>query len=67
MPQPVGRDDVQRMQTAGAQVVEVLPRSEYEEQHIAGALHIALTQLDAASTAQLDRNKPVIVYCNDLQ
>jgi rhodanese-related sulfurtransferase len=49
----------------GAQLVEVLPREEFEELHLPGALHIALKELDPESARQLDRDRPVIVYCWD--
>ncbi|MFL5908866.1 MAG: rhodanese-like domain-containing protein [Solirubrobacterales bacterium] len=49
----------------GAQLVEVLPAEEYEEEHLPGAISIPLKQLDADTTAKLDKSKPVIVYCWD--
>ncbi len=49
----------------GAQLVEVLPREEYEEQHIPGAVSHPLKDLDVARSEQLDRAKPVVVYCWD--
>lgn len=50
----------------GAQLVEVLPRDEYEEQHLPGALHLPLRQLDAGQAAAvLDRSRAVVVYCWD--
>lgn len=48
----------------GAQVVEVLPRPAYEQEHIAGALNIPLKKLEAEAGEQLDRERPVIVYCS---
>lgn len=50
---------------AGAQLVEVLPAEEYAEQHLPGAISIPLKELDADSTAGLDKQAPVIVYCWD--
>lgn len=49
-----------------AQLVEVLPRDEYDEEHLPGAIHLPLKSLhvSAAATA-LDRTRPVIVYCWD--
>ena len=61
------RDDVRRLQAEGAQVVEVLPRAEYEWKHIAGAINLPLTELDERSAARLDRARPVVTYCNDFQ
>jgi rhodanese-related sulfurtransferase len=49
----------------GAQLVEVLPREEYNELHLPGAIHISLKELDADATQQLDRGRAVVVYCWD--
>jgi len=48
-----------------AQLVEVLPSEEYEEEHLPGAINLPLKQLDASTAAVLDRERPVIVYCWD--
>jgi rhodanese-related sulfurtransferase len=49
-----------------AQPVEVLPRHEYEEEHLPGALHLPLKQLDADAAGRiLDASRPVVVYCWD--
>ncbi len=57
-------DDVQRRVGEGAQLVEVLPEKEYEEEHILGAINIPLKRLGAEATARLQRDRPVIVYCS---
>ncbi len=49
----------------GAQVVEVLPAAEYQELHLPHALSIPLKELDADTTARLDKRNPVVVYCWD--
>lgn len=49
----------------GAQLVEVLPPEEYDEEHLPGAINLPLKQLDADATAVLDKEKPVVVYCWD--
>jgi rhodanese-related sulfurtransferase len=67
MPTPIDRDEVQRLLAEGAQLVEVLPPSEYEEEHLPGAINIPLKKLDAETTRRLQRERPVIVYCNDYQ
>ena len=36
MPQAITRKDVQRLMGEGAQVVEVLPKEEFEEDHLPG-------------------------------
>jgi rhodanese-related sulfurtransferase len=66
VPIDIQRDEVRRLVAAGAQLVDVLPRAEYDAEHIAGALNIPLKELDEQSTAILDRERPVIVYCWDL-
>ncbi len=69
MPVPANRDLVQELiGTRAAQVVEVLPRAEYDWAHLAGATHLWLREMDAATVAQrLDPARPVVVYCNDFQ
>jgi rhodanese-related sulfurtransferase len=67
VPRPIDRDGVQRLLAAGAQVVEVLPRPEFEEEHIAGAINLPLKELNRETARQLDQGRPVVVYCNDYQ
>jgi rhodanese-related sulfurtransferase len=43
----------------------VLPRDEYDAEHLAGAVSLPLKQLSAATAATLDRARPVITYCHD--
>jgi rhodanese-related sulfurtransferase len=56
---------LRRLLDDGAQLVEVLPAGEYAEMHLPNAVNIPLKTLDAATTAGLDRTRPVIVYCWD--
>jgi rhodanese-related sulfurtransferase len=68
MPVSIDRTEVQRLlQEEAAQVIEVLPTAEYEEQHIAGAINIPLKKLDRSSTANLQNDRPIITYCHDFQ
>ncbi|MBI3966395.1 MAG: rhodanese-like domain-containing protein [Chloroflexi bacterium] len=67
MPTKIGRDEVCRLLAEGAQLVEVLPAEEYEEEHLPGAINISLKQLDDGATKQLRRDRPVVVYCYDQQ
>src|SRR5207244_3732559 len=60
----VTRDEVQQTMT-GAQLVEVLPREEYEWAHLPGALHVPLAQLDELAHQMLERGRPIVAYCND--
>ena len=66
MPKTIGRDEVQRLLAAGAQVVDVLPPEEYAHAHIAGAVSLPLKQLTPQlARERLDPNRPVVVYCFD--
>ena len=67
MPTPIDRDEVQRLMADGAQLIEVLPAAEYEDEHLPTAINVPLKELDAKTTRQLDPSRPVIVYCYDYQ
>jgi len=67
MHQIIVREDVQRLAREGAQIVEVLPREEYEQEHLPGAINIPLKELDAKRASLLSKDRPVVVYCHDLQ
>jgi rhodanese-related sulfurtransferase len=60
----IDREEVQALVMKGAQLVEVLPAKEYAEDHLPGAVSHPLRQLDKEAD-QIDRSKPVIVYCWD--
>jgi rhodanese-related sulfurtransferase len=60
----VDRDQVQELVEQGAQLVEVLPAEEYGEDHLPGAVNHPLRELDEEA-GQIDRQRPVIVYCWD--
>ncbi len=57
--------EVQRLLDAGAQLVDALPEAEHSEEHLPGAMNIPLKKLDAETTADLDKGKPIVVYCWD--
>ena len=68
MPIPINRDEVQRLlRDEEAQLVEVLPPADYEDEHLPGAINIPLKTLDRETTGRLDPDRPVIVYCYDGQ
>jgi rhodanese-related sulfurtransferase len=68
MPTSIDRDEVQRLiAEEDAQLVEVLPGTDYEKEHITGAINVPLKELDQRAPRELDRERPVIVYCNDYQ
>jgi rhodanese-related sulfurtransferase len=63
----IDRDEVKRLLTGGAPVVEVLPAKEYRLEHIAGAINIPLTRLDERAIARFKKDAPIVVYCDDYQ
>ena len=65
MPVSIGRDKVVERVAHGAQLVEVLPADEYEEEHLPGAINLPLRSLSAGAAAVLDLARPVVVYCWD--
>lgn len=67
MPQVADRHRVQELVAAGAQLVEVLPPQDFDDWHLPGALNLPLKQLTSEVAARLDRNRPIVVYCYDLQ
>ena len=67
MPTAIERDRVQELLHQGAQLVEVLPEDEYEDEHLPGAINLPLKTIDASSVQPLAPGQPVIVYCYDYQ
>ena len=67
MPTTIDREQVQKLTAADAQLVEVLPREEYDEEHLSGAINIPLKELNRDTAQRLERSQPVIVYCHDYQ
>jgi rhodanese-related sulfurtransferase len=65
MPTEIDRNQLQRLVERGAQLVEVLPPDEYEEDHLPGAISLPLRRLETEAVRLLDRRRPVIVYCWD--
>ena len=59
----IWRDEVLRLiRDEAAQLVEVLPPPEYEDEHIEGAISIPLKSLDREANERLDPDRPVVVY-----
>jgi rhodanese-related sulfurtransferase len=50
-----------------AQLVEVLPASEYKKEHLPKAVNIPLDRLTPENTKQLRKDQAVIVYCANYQ
>ena len=63
----IDRRRVQELLDEGAQLVEALETRQYEKAHLPGAVNIPLPKLDRETTAGLDRDRPVVVYCFDTQ
>lgn len=65
MPREIGREILRQLVIQGAQLVEVLPRNEYEEDHLPGAINLPMRRLETEARDVLDTRRPVIVYCWD--
>lgn len=65
MPRSVGTQELQALIEGGVQLVEVLPRDEFEDEHLPGAVNIPLGSIDRDATHMLDPARPVVVYCYD--
>lgn len=65
MARNIERDEVRRLVGEGAQLVEALPKEEYEEEHLPGAVNLPLRRLEAEARDVLDGGRPIIVYCWD--
>ena len=65
MPGRVDLEGLRALLARGAQLVEVLPVAEYTDEHLPGAVNLPLKELDGIAAAQLDRSRPVVVYCWD--
>ena len=63
MPVEIGHDEVQRMVTAGACLLDVREREGYDAERLPGAVSLPIKSLDRETTAHLDRDRPVITYC----
>ena len=65
MPTDIDLDELDRLAAEGALLIEVLPRGEYDEEHLPDAVNIPLRDLAAASVELVDRASPIVVYCWD--
>jgi rhodanese-related sulfurtransferase len=63
LPISIHRDQLRNLVESGAQLVEVLPAAEYEEEHLPGAMNIPLKSLNGSAVSALNHGAPVIVYC----
>lgn len=68
MPTVIDRDEVLRLQRdEDAQLVEVMPADDFDDEHLPGAMNIPLKEIDRRAPVSLDASRPVIVYCYDSQ
>ena len=68
MPITIDRVEVQRLMTEeSAILIEVLPRVDFDAEHITGAISLPIKELNAQTTAHFSKDDPVIVYCWDMQ
>lgn len=65
MSNDIDLDALDQLVADGAVLIEVLPEGEYNEEHLPGAINVPLKKLTLESVANLDRAKPVVVYCWD--
>ena len=65
MARSIDRDEVRRLMEHGAQIVDVLPAREYEEDHLPGAVNLPLRRIEAEALRVLDPSRSVVVYCAD--
>ncbi len=61
----IGRIRARQLLDDGAQVVEVLERRQYRLAHLPGAVHLPAWELTRERADELDRDRPVVVYCFD--
>lgn len=63
MPTSIDREEVRRlMRQEAAQLVEVLPSQEYQDERIEGAINLPLLRLNRETVGRLDKAQPIIVY-----
>jgi rhodanese-related sulfurtransferase len=68
MPTVIGRDEVQRLaREENALIVDAMPSKEYEDEHLPGAINLPIKELGEEAVAGIDRDRPIVVYCWDLQ
>jgi len=64
MPTGIERSELRILTGQEAQLVEVLPADDFVWAHLPGAVNLPFKELDAR-IGELDRTRPVIVYCHD--
>jgi rhodanese-related sulfurtransferase len=54
-----------RLLADGAQLVDVLPASIFEQEHLPGAMNVPLETLTTDTVLDLDRGAALVLYCFD--
>jgi rhodanese-related sulfurtransferase len=49
----------------GAQLVDVLPASIFEQEHLPSARNLPLESFDCTTRDSVDLDRPIVVYCFD--
>lgn len=63
----IDTDRVRELAEQGAVLIEVLPKTAYDLEHLPGAVSIPLEELTADAVHGLDPEKPTVAYCYDYQ
>jgi rhodanese-related sulfurtransferase len=66
----ITRDELQKLIEANKDVtiIEALPQEEFEEGHIAGAIRMTKSEVDALAPQLLpNKNAKIVVYCANLE
>jgi len=65
IPKEIDRDSIRTFMRRGAQLVDVLPKEEYERLHLPGAISIPLSRISRRTADQIEWDQAVIVYSRD--
>jgi rhodanese-related sulfurtransferase/CBS domain-containing protein len=65
VPKQIDTIDVQALLERGAVLIEVLPASAYDAEHLPGARNVPFPSLGPEAVAELDHTTPTIAYCYD--
>jgi rhodanese-related sulfurtransferase len=65
VPTSIDRDELRGLMERGATVVEVLEERQFRSAHLPGAVHMPGWEMTEERVGELDRSRPVVVYCFD--
>jgi rhodanese-related sulfurtransferase len=63
----IDTERVRELAERGALLIEVLPKTAYDLEHLPGAINVPLEELTGDAVRALDRDRPTITYCYDYQ